>query len=126
MTDMLSSRLQMARQRRPRERYYSVDDAWRADIKALLEKRGISQAELARRIGCSPGAITLIFKPATVQSRLVRLIHKVLELQPPPEAATISERNDGKRRLDRIWDAIAPEDRDALLMVAERFQQKRQ
>lgn len=94
------------------------------DIKALLEKRGISQAELARRIGASPGSITLLFKPETVQSRLVPAVHKVLGLDPPSDATTIGERDDAKRRLDRIWNDFSDEDRATLLAVAERFQRR--
>lgn len=102
-----------------------VDDPWKTAVRAILEKRGISQAELARRISASPGSITLLFKPQTDQSRLVRAIHKVLDLGPPPEAATITERDDAKRRLDRIWASLEPEDRVTLLQVAERFQSRR-
>lgn len=115
----------MPRQRRPHDPYSPVDSVWQADIKALLEKRKISQAELARRIGASPGSITLLFKPDTVQSRLVRAVHKVLGLDPPPDAASISERDDARRRLLRIWDDFSVEDRAALLAVAERFQRGR-
>lgn len=115
----------MARQRRPHDGYLPVDEPWKSAVRALLEKRGISQAELARRIGASPGSITLLFKPDTDQSRLVRAIHKVLDLGPPPEAATITERDDAKRRLDRIWSGLGPEDREALLTVAARFQSRR-
>ncbi len=115
----------MARQRRPRDGYLPVDDPWKVAVHALLEKRGISQAELARKIGASPGSITLLFKPETYQSRLVRAVHKFLDLGPPPEAATITERDDAKRRLDRIWADLTPEDRGVLLGLAERFQHKR-
>lgn len=114
----------MSRQKRPRGRFVSVDDVWKSGIKALIEKRGISQAELARRIGASPGSIVLLFKPETDQSRLVAPIHKVLGLDPPPESATVAERDDAKRRLDRIWDDMAEDDRAALLSVAERFRRK--
>ena len=110
----------MSRQPRPRGRFYQVDNAWKLDIKALLEKRGISQAELARRIHASPGSIVLLFKPETVKSRLVPAIHKALELEAPVEGATISERNDAKRRLDRIWNDLDEDDRAALLAIAER------
>jgi len=114
----------MSRQPRPRGRFVSVDNVWKADIKALLERRGISQAELARRIGASPGSIVLLFKPETVQSRLVPAVHKVLGLEPPADATTITERDDAKRRLDRIWNEFNDEDRAALLAVAERFQRR--
>jgi len=125
MRSMVSLQLPMARQRRPRDGYLPVDDPWKAAVQALLEKRGISQAELARRISASPGSITLLFKPHTVQSRLVRSIHKVLDLGPPIEAPTITERDDAKRRLDHVWRDLTPEDRATLLAVAERFQQRR-
>ena len=122
---MLPSAPKMSRQRRPPGRYYPVDSAWKDDIKALLEKRGISQAELARRISASPGSIVLLFKPDTVQSRLVPAIHRVLGLEPPIDATTISERDDAKRRLDRIWNDLSDEDRDALLAIGERFRVRR-
>lgn len=125
MVTVFSSDRPMSRQPRPRGRYVSVDDVWKADIRALLEKKGVSQAELARRIGASPGSIVLLFKPQTVQSRLVPAIHKVLGLDPPAEATSIAERDDAKRRLDRIWSDFTPEDRAALLAVAERFQRHR-
>jgi hypothetical protein len=110
----------MPRQTRPRSNYVTVDEAWKSDIKALMAQRGISQAELARRIRCAPASITLLFKPATDQSRLVPAIHKVLGLD-PPSGATISQRDDAKRRLDSIWDSLSTADREVLLTVASRF-----
>lgn len=103
----------------------SVDNVWKTAIQNLLKKRGISQAELARQIGASPGSIVLLFKPETVQSRLVPAIHKVLGLDPPIDAATISERDDAKRRLDRIWNELSDEDRAMLLALAERYKRPR-
>src|SRR5262249_40760105 len=115
----------MSRQPRPRGRFYSVDSVWKAQVQTLLKKKGISQAELARRISASPGSIVLLFKPETIQSRLVPAIHKVLQLEPPIDGATISERDEAKRRLDRIWHEFSDEDRAALLAIAERFQRGR-
>lgn len=125
MAAVLSLRANMARQRRPRDGYLPVDEPWKQAVLALLEKRGISRAGLARMIGASPSSITLLFKPETDQSRLVRSVHKVLDLGPPPEAATITERDDAKRRLDRIWADLTVDDRKMLLEVAERFQPRR-
>ncbi len=76
-------RRKQRRQSRPIGPYYPVDDAWKQQIRALLTSRGITQAELARKIEASPGSIVLIFKPNTVQSRLVRAIHEALNLAPP-------------------------------------------
>lgn len=115
----------MSRQPRPRGPFHPVDNVWKADIRALLEKRGISQAELARRVGASPGSIVLLFKPETVQSRLVPAIHRALGLEPPVQGATISERDDAKRRLDRIWSELDDDDRNALLAIAERVRRPR-
>ena len=94
-------------------------------MQALLEKRGISQAELARRIGASPGSLVLLFKPETVQSRLLPAIHKALGLEPPVQGATVSQRDDAKRRLDRIWSDMDDADRNALLAIAERVRRDR-
>ena len=74
------------KQPRPSGPFFQIGEAWKADIKALLERRGMSQAELARRIGASPGSIVLIFKDETVQTRLVPAIHKALDLDPPASA----------------------------------------
>ena len=117
---MFRSAPQMSRQRRPHGPFYVVDNVWKAEVQALMEKKGISQAEMARRIGASPGSLVLLFKPATVQSRLVPAIHKVLGLDPPVQGATVSQRDDAKRRLDRIWNELEDEDRSVLLAIAER------
>lgn len=111
----------MLRQTRPKGRYVAVDSAWKTQIRAILEKRKISQAELARQIKASPGSIVLLFKPETVQSRLVPAIHQVLGLDPPEDGTTISQRDEAKRRLDRIWNDLDDEDRNALLAIAARI-----
>lgn len=110
----------MSTTKRQRGPYFQVDSAWKAAILALMEKRKISQAELARRIECSPGSLTLLFKPATIQSGLVPAIHRVLGLE-SPTTTMIYERDDAKRRLDRIWAELSDEERQLLLSVASRF-----
>jgi hypothetical protein len=115
----------MSTAKRQRAPYYQVDDAWKAAILALMEKAGINQAELARRIRCSPGALTLLFKPYTIQSGLVPRIHDVLGLEPPPRSTVISELDDAKRRLDRIWAELSDKERQLLLSVASQFRDPR-
>lgn len=110
----------MPRQTRPQGPYFTVDAVWKSDIRALMEKRGISQAELARRIGASPGSIVLLFKNTTVQSRLVPAIHKALGLD-APTTTTISDRDDARRRLDRIWRDLTNEERELLIAVGARL-----
>ncbi len=110
----------MPTQRRPRGPFYAVDSVWKSDIRALMERQQISQSELARRIGAVPGSLILIFKPQTIQSRLVPAIHKALGLE-PPTSTTISERDDAKRRLDRVWRDLSPEERELILQLAQRL-----
>ncbi len=68
-----------------------VDDLWRAKIRSIMVRRGISQAELARRIGAAPPTIVLLFKPSTIQSTLVAPIHAALGLEPPPVSTPVIE-----------------------------------
>lgn len=72
------------KQPRPSGPYFRIDSEWKDGIRKAIDRADISQAELARRIGASPGSIVLLFKEETMQSRLVPAIHQVLGLDPPP------------------------------------------
>lgn len=103
---------------------FPVDKAWQDDIRALLKRRGISQAELARRIGASPGSITLLFKPDTDQSRLVPAIHRCLELTPPPDNTAVAERSEQteqRREWDKILRELTKEQRELLLGIGRQM-----
>lgn len=89
-----------------------------------MERRGISQAELARQIGAAPASVTLLFKTETVQSGFVPAIHRALGLQ-EPVSTLISERDDARRRLDRIWRELGEAERELLLDIATRFRRPR-
>lgn len=41
-----------------------------ADIKAKLEKKGLSSAEIARRLGCSPNAVSLVIYNRMTSKRI--------------------------------------------------------
>lgn len=82
-----SNRARKGKQPRPTGPFFQIDGAWKAAIRAAIAREGISQAELARRIGASPGSIVLLFKDETVQTRLVPAIHKALDLGPPASMA---------------------------------------
>ena len=62
---------------------WTVDKAWKDDVRALMKRNEISQADLARTLGVSPASLTFLFKPDTKQSRLVPAIHKALGLPTP-------------------------------------------
>lgn len=103
---------------------WAVDDAWRDDIRALMKRKGISQADLARAASVMPSAITLIFKPETMQSRLVPAIHKVLGL-PPPTTTVVLERDEARVRLEKIWRELTPEQRELLLSLGAQMHRGR-
>ena len=117
MVAVLTYRRDMHQRRRARGPYFPVDDDWKIAVRALMEKRGISQAEMARRVGASPAAITLLFKPDTVQSGLVAAVHRVLGLD-PPGTTTITERDELRRRLDRVWRELSDVERELIVQVA--------
>lgn len=71
------------KQHRPRGAFYPIDAVWKAKVREVMARDGISQTELARRIDAVPGSIILMLKPEATQSRLVPAIHKVLGLTPP-------------------------------------------
>ena len=75
------------KQPRPSGPFFQVGAAWKPELRAALARKGISQAELARRIGASPGSIVLILKDTTVQTRLAPAINKALDLAPPAPMA---------------------------------------
>lgn len=81
-----------------------------------MVEQGISQADLARKIGCRPSALTALFKPETQQSRLVPKIHRVLGW-PPPQKASAGKRDEARQRLERIWQELTPEQRELLLGI---------
>jgi len=69
---------------------YPISDEWRARVKIRLEELEMSQAELARRVGCTPAAITNVLRD-NKQSSLVPKIHRVLgwDDAPLPETAAM-------------------------------------
>lgn len=96
---------------------WTVDKAWKDDIRAVMERQGVSQADLARTLKVSPGSLTLLFKPETKQSRLVPAIHRALDLA-LPTTTRVDERDELRHRLDDIWRDLTPAQREILVSVA--------
>jgi len=113
----------MGRQRRPVGPMWTVDKAWKDDVRALMKRKEISQADLARTLGVSPASLTFLFKPDTKQSRLVPAIHKALGL-PTPTTTTVDERDELRQRLEKIWRDLTPEQRDLLVSVAAQMKRR--
>jgi transcriptional regulator with XRE-family HTH domain len=102
---------------------WTVDKAWKDDIRAVMERQGISQADLARTLKVSPGSLTLLFKPETKQSRLVPAIHRALGLS-TPTTTRVDERDELRRRFDDLWRDLTPVQRELLLSVAAQMIRK--
>jgi transcriptional regulator with XRE-family HTH domain len=96
---------------------WTVDKAWKDDVRALMKRQGISQADLARTLRVSPASLTFLFKPETKQSRLVPAIHKALGL-PMPTITRVDEGDELLERFEGIWRDLTPEQRELLLAVA--------
>lgn len=102
---------------------WTVDRAWKDDVRALMKRREISQADLARTLGVSPASLTFLFKPETKQSRLVPAIHKALGL-PTPLTTRVDEGDDLLERLQKIWRDLTQEQRELLLAVAAQMKRR--
>lgn len=105
----------MPRQTRPSGPSWPVDEAWKKSVKADMEKAGILPAEMARRIGCDPSALTNLWKPKTRESRLVPAIHRELG-RPAPSTVTATDAI--LRRINARWSSLSEEQRaivDALV-----------
>lgn len=80
-----------------------------------MKKAGISPAEMARRIKCTPGALTVLWRPETRESRLVPLIHRELGR---PAPSTVTATDEILRRINARWSSLTEEQRaivDALV-----------
>lgn len=102
---------------------WTVDKAWKDDVRALMKRRGISQADLARTLAVSPGSLTFLFKPETRQSRLVPAIHKAFGL-PTPTITRVDEGDELLGRFEKIWRDLTPEQRELLLAVGAQMRRR--
>jgi lambda repressor-like predicted transcriptional regulator len=119
----MNSAAAMAPQTRPKGTHWTVDESWKAGVRADMAKAGISSAELARRIGCSPSALTVLWRPETKESRLVPAIHRVLgRSQPQPVTAAV---DDVLRKINRQWPQLTAEGRALVEQLVEQLSAKR-
>lgn len=100
---------EMTRQTRTRGQNWPVDKEWKRRVLLAMDEQGISRTEMARRTGCTPGAITVLFRPVTGESKLVPAIHRELGW-PPPTTTTASD--EVLRRINAKWATLSKEQRD--------------
>ncbi len=107
---------------------YPITDEWRAKVRARLDELKMSQAELARRVGCTPAAITNVLRD-NKQTSLLPKIHRVLgwDDAPLPETAVTAPSNEKvAAEFAAIAKALPPEVRDgALTFLRTLLDQKR-
>lgn len=123
MLGVVASAFDMVRQRRPTGPAFPVDKDWKDDVRAAMKKQGISQGDLAARIGVTTSALTVLFRPVTKQTRLKPAIHRALGLL-APDASPVIEKDEAFSRLMRVWPHLSEEQRKLLLATSEVFAEK--
>lgn len=109
----------------PRGPGYPIDAVWRASVKKRLAELGMNQSDLARRIGASTAAVTILLSPKTRHSRLVPAIHRVLEWRPPstsPETEALSE---DLLRWERLYHQLDETARNLVMAMADKILEKK-
>lgn len=115
---MFQSPAQMPPQTRPSGTAWPVDDAWRHKVKAEMKRAGIGMAEMARRIGCDPSALTVAFRSGTKTSRLREAIHRELGWLPPSMETSNDEI---LRRINHRWPSLTEEQRALVDKLVEQL-----
>jgi len=113
----------MPRQRRPSGPMWSIDDEWKRDVLAIMERKQITQADLARTLGVSPSMLSMLFQGSTRQTRLKPAIHRALGLVQPTATPAV-DRDEIFNRLLHAWKGLSDEQREVLIKTAELLSRK--
>lgn len=102
----------------------SVDDAWRQRLTKALELKGMSQRELARRVGVTAGTISNLVTGRHTQARktVIASIHAALQW-PAPTETTVSD--EAYRRIVDGALEMSPEDRETVARLVESLKSPR-
>lgn len=100
----------------PQGSAYPITEEWRVKVKLRLAELQMSQAELARRVGCTGAAITNVLRD-NQQSSLIPAIHMALgwDVAPLPETAGSIASADAVDEISSIAREFPPEYRDQAL-----------
>lgn len=91
--------------------------SWKDAVRARLKELRWSQNELARRVGCSGAAISLLLSEATAHSKLVIPICDALELAYPESHGTPVE----LREWLRVGEEMSPSERHHFLELMKLY-----
>jgi hypothetical protein len=83
----------------------------------------MGRSSLAKAIGRDPSSITVLFRPDTIQSRLVPDIHAALGLEEPsaPEGSPPVPVDQVDAEMQELFSSMSPEDKKNLLYWARRI-----
>jgi transcriptional regulator with XRE-family HTH domain len=98
---------------------FPVNDAWRDTIKRKLEKKGMSQADLARAVRCSASVISELLSGKSNESPLVPDIHYQLEMTPPQMAVLSEDAEELLANYQKLDEAGKARLRERAAMLAE-------
>lgn len=90
--------------------------SWKRKVAAAMKAKGISRAELSRRVGVSDAAITQLLRPSSPQSRLVPDINRVLGMTPPTQSD--GEIDEALAEFLELWEKLDSDARKILLGMA--------
>ncbi len=113
---MFSSFAEMAKRERhdhPSGPLETVDEIWKARVRAAMDELGWDQKDLATKCSVSPASITNLFKPGPRQIRFKSAVHRALKW---PDANKL---DDGLRRISDNWRHLSEAQRDAILALVD-------
>jgi lambda repressor-like predicted transcriptional regulator len=113
------------RQVHPIGERFTVDDEWKKDVRAEIERRGMSQADLAHQIDVTPATITNLLKPGRSQSRIVARIHKAFSWTDPSTTSVAVAKSGVHRRIDRGLQLLDERDLETIAALVESLAGKR-
>jgi hypothetical protein len=98
---------------------WQAPQSWKDEALAAMATKGITRAELSRRIGVSDAAITILFRAETRTSRLVPAINRVLGLTAPVQST--GDADELRAELEQHWKELDDDDRRALTDLAKKL-----
>lgn len=90
---------------------------WKQLVLETMRDRGVTRAELSRRVEVSDAAITILFRPDTQMSRLVPRINEVLGISAPVQLIGDVVDED-LEELQALWKRLGKDDRKTLTDMA--------
>lgn len=113
------------RQIHPTGERFTVDDAWKARVRAELVTRDWTQADLAAKISVVPASITNLLKPGVSQTRLVRRVQKVFGWVDDTAPVVAIGQDEALRRIQRKWGDLTDADKANIANIVESLTAKR-